>query len=70
MCRSLFVGDLMCTRPGRVTERPNVPVLKTGEVRASVGSNPTSSAEQSALRSTGGALSRLRHELVLPMLYT
>ena len=31
-------------RNGEVTERPNVPVLKTGVVRATVGSNPTLSA--------------------------
>ncbi len=29
---------------GEVTERPNVPVLKTGVARATVGSNPTLSA--------------------------
>ena len=31
-------------RNGEVTERPNVPVLKTGVARATVGSNPTLSA--------------------------
>ncbi len=36
--------DVVCTPFGGVAERLNAPVLKTGDGRPSVGSNPTSSA--------------------------
>ena len=37
-------ADVVCTPFGGVAERLNAPVLKTGDGRPSVGSNPTSSA--------------------------
>ena len=52
-CGSVSVTGCTVSAPGEVAERLNAPVLKTGEGRPSVGSNPTLSANRK--HSAGGS---------------